>query len=1490
LEERAMWDRNIITWGGLDKGFGTVQAPFGGVTDWYPEPSYPEVPIAPVDPIVASKVGAVSVISHTGVLDLVDYSSSSDFDSLEDSLLVAPELPLISPFLCSDDSKADSESKHVDRRPEMLESLTPSSEFPLAPVVSPPGIRQQPAILVRTAKAIPFGRPYRTHPNEPRKLLTVKKIDGPFPAHRLACRRVSHRSSSDSLSDSSLVHSSGQSHLGPSARVASPRLVDPPIRTRRCKSSPDSSSKRSLDSSSPFVGPSRNRCRCPATLVPSFTPVSRSIAPALADLLPRKRFRDSYSSEVSEEEHMEIGTANANIVADLGISDGVRDPIEDVIDLGVEVTTKDIREDEEEFEAEASEGAMMEIDVDPLATGDISEPTRGDAPDLEGTLYDMSHYMSEVPLVRITKFETAQRQLEAGQMVASEERAGLADRVRSLGRENLRVRALLCIERDRVDSLRRHIALSQEEFRQVRRDHDDTRRRLRRTMTITRSSMTPEAIKKLINRRVEEALAAYEVTRAANALEAKSQSQNGGDAIMEIMEMEIEMVEIEMVKMEMVEMEIQMRMIEELTMLCTKMVLEEEDQVEKFIGGLPNNIQGNIIAAEPTRLQDAVRIGLEGHEFHYFYSKRSKLWNKTGNKNGIGEAREKAYVLGIGDANLDLNIVTGTFLLNNHYAYVLFDSGADQSFVSTTFSTIFDIIPDTLDHSYAVKLADERTFKTNTVLRGCSLGLLGRPFNIDLMPVELGSFAVIVGMDWLANHHAETEEKSKENRLEDVPTVRDFSEVFPEDFPRLPPIRQVEFQIDLVLGVAPVARAPYRLAPTRYGYYEFQVIPFRLTNTPAVFMYLMNQVCKPYLDKFMIVFIDDILIYSKSKEDHAKHLKLILELLKKKKLYAKFSKCEFWLPKVQFLGHVIDSKCIHVDPAKIESINDWTSPKTLIEIRQFLGLAGSYRRFIKGFSKIAKPMTKLTLKNMKFDWTEKAEAAFQLLKQKLCSAPILAIPEGSKNFVVYCDASHKGLGAVLMQREKVIAYASRQLNIHEKNYTTHDLELGAVGDAQLTGPKIIHETTKKIIQIKKRIQVARDRKKSYVDKRRKPLEFQTRDKVMLKVSPWKGLIRFGKRGKINPRYVKPFKILTKEGTVAYRLELLEQLSRVHSTFHISNLKKCFSDEPLAIPLDEIHIDDKLNFIKEPFEIMDREVKRLKQRRIPIMKVCWNSKRGPEFTWERKDQMKKKYSHLFANPAPASKDMPRYSGNLQEHFEASCHWILLHLARPRAQRYPGKHVNETDYFNWKLKFGFAYRFSMFSCEPTNPWQQTLENKTSLTFGRFITIDTISTHAFPSYFFHFVSYNQLESKLPKPDETSKIRYPILNDYIGGNVIEFTMWDEMAENFDRLILEAMEQPVIITVSSCHVKIQRLPLGNLPCNLLLSKPHHSRGRTITCRVHGKISNEPPLRICKHLFENPEQEKLRNIFPLKTLLKQNPESYKSASEGTSAPEEEISS
>ncbi|GJW10635.1 putative reverse transcriptase domain-containing protein [Tanacetum coccineum] len=639
--------------------------------------------------------------------------------------------------------------------------------------------------------------------------------------------------------------------------------------------------------------------------------------------------------------------------------------------------------------------------------------------------------------------------------------------------------------------------------------------------------------------------------------------------------------------------------------------------------------------------------------------------NNHGNQARNGGATARAYAVGNAEKNPDANVVTGTFLLNNRYASILFDTGADRSFVSTAFSSLIDIIPNALDHDYDVELADVKIIRVNTIIRGCTLNFLNHPFNIDLMPVELGSFDVIIGMDWLAKYHAvivcdgkiiripfgneilivrgcyvflahvttkKAEDKSKEKRLEDIPIVRDFPEVFPGDLPG----SSVYSKIDLRSGYhqlrvreEDIPKIAFR---TRYGHYEFQVMPFGLTNAHAVFMDLMNRVCKPYFDKFVIVFIDDILIYLNSKQEHEEHLKLILDLLKKEELYAKFSKCEFWIPKVQFLGHVIDSKGIHVDPAKIESIKDWASPKTAMEIHQFLGLTSYYRRFIEGFSKIAKSITKLTQKKVKFDWGDKQETTFQLLKEKLCSAPILALPEGAENFIVYCDASHKGLGVVLMQNEKVIAYASRQLKIHEKNYTTHDLELGAVVFALKIWRHYLYGTKCTVFTDHKSLQHILDQKELNMRQHRW-LEL-----LMMTIGldlPKQILEAQTEARKLENLEAEDVGGVSQSGTVAYRLELPQQLSRVHRTFHVSILKKCLFDKPLAIPLDEIHIDDKLYFVEEPMEIMDREVKQLKQSRIPIIKVQWNSRIGHEFTWECEDQFRKKYPHLFIKTAPST---------------------------------------------------------------------------------------------------------------------------------------------------------------------------------------------------------------------------------------------------------------
>ncbi|GJS29127.1 putative reverse transcriptase domain-containing protein [Tanacetum coccineum] len=398
--------------------------------------------------------------------------------------------------------------------------------------------------------------------------------------------------------------------------------------------------------------------------------------------------------------------------------------------------------------------------------------------------------------------------------------------------------------------------------------------------------------------------------------------------------------------------------------------------------------------------------------------------------NNRNRAQGRAFGIGVAEAPQDPNVVTGTFSLNDHFDTVLFDSGADYSFISTNFLPLINMKPSVISLGYEIEIASGVKVETNKIIRGCRLELEGHTFIIDLIP-----FGYVV---------------------------------FPEDLSGLPPSCEVEFRIDLIPGAMPVAKSPYhyrelnkltvknryplpmiddlfdQLQGSRYfskidiqsGYHQLRVREEDIPKTTFR--------TRSYLDKFVIVFIDDILIYSKYKEEHEVHLKLILELLEKEKLFGKFSKCEFWLQEVHFLGHVVNSEGIHVDPNKIEAVKNWNPPKTLTEIRSFLGLAGYYRRFIINFSKIAKPLTLLTQKDKKFEWGDEQENAFQTLKNMLCDAPILELPEGTDDFVVYCDALNQGFGCVLMQRNKVIAYASRQLKIHEKNYTTHDLELGAV--------------------------------------------------------------------------------------------------------------------------------------------------------------------------------------------------------------------------------------------------------------------------------------------------------------------------------------------------------------------------------------------------------------------------------------------------------------
>ncbi|GKB66218.1 putative reverse transcriptase domain-containing protein [Tanacetum coccineum] len=519
--------------------------------------------------------------------------------------------------------------------------------------------------------------------------------------------------------------------------------------------------------------------------------------------------------------------------------------------------------------------------------------------------------------------------------------------------------------------------------------------------TTTTTSVTNAQLKALIDQGVTDALAARDADRSKNG---EDSHDSGTEGVVELMQWFERMETVFRISNCTVENQIKFATYTLLGSSLTWMFPGESNKIEKYVKGLPDMIHGSVVASKPKTMQDAIEIATElmdkkistfaeyqaGNKRKFDDTSRNNqnqqqppkrqnvAWaytagsgdkkpyegskplcskftqlknNNRGAPAGNGNAPAKVYAVGNTGTNPDSNVVTGTFLLNNRYASILFYTSADRSFVSTVFSSQIDIVPTTLDYDVDIKLADSRTKKD-------------------------GSFRMCID-------YRELNKLTMKNRY---------------------PLPRIDDLFDQLQGSSVYSKIDLRL-----------VMPFGLTNAPTVFMDLMNQVCKPYLDKFVIVFIDDILIYSKNKQEHEEHLKLILKLLNKEELYAKFSKCEFWIPKVQFLGHMIDSQ----------------------------GLAGYYRRFIEGFLKISEAMTKITQKKVKFDWGDKQEAAFQLLKQKLCSAPILALPEGSKDFVIYCDASIKGLGVVLMQREKVIAYASRQLKIHKKNYKTHDLELGS---------------------------------------------------------------------------------------------------------------------------------------------------------------------------------------------------------------------------------------------------------------------------------------------------------------------------------------------------------------------------------------------------------------------------------------------------------------
>ncbi|WVZ70875.1 hypothetical protein U9M48_019505 [Paspalum notatum var. saurae] len=431
---------------------------------------------------------------------------------------------------------------------------------------------------------------------------------------------------------------------------------------------------------------------------------------------------------------------------------------------------------------------------------------------------------------------------------------------------------------------------------------------------------------------------------------------------------------------------------------------------------------------------------------------------------------------------------------------------------------------------------------------------------------------------------------------------------------------------------------------TKYGLYEYTVMSFGLTNAPAYFMQLMNSVFMDYLDKFVVVFINDILIYYKSKAEHEEHLRLVLQRLRKHKLYAKFSKCEFWIDEVRFLGHVVSKGGIAVDPSKVSTVTNWKVPEIPKEVRGFLGLAGYYRRFIENFSKIAKPMTSLLEKNAELRWTSAQQAAFDELKKRLITAPVLTLPDHQKKFIVYCDAFRDGLGCVLMQEAAAFELEptlEQGIREHQKNDEKLQeirelLKLGKAPhfreDEQGTlctkmyydlkerfwwyGAKLaelyisrivcLHGVSKRIISDRGKFESCQSRQRSYADVRRRDLSFKVDDHVYLKVSPMRGIRRFNMKGKLAPKYIGPFKILEKKVE-----EVFESARRANAT-------------------RRLEVQEDLTYTEHPVKILDTSERNTRNKKIKMCRVQWSHHTKPEATWKREDELKAAYPALFVN--------------------------------------------------------------------------------------------------------------------------------------------------------------------------------------------------------------------------------------------------------------------
>ncbi|GJR86573.1 putative reverse transcriptase domain-containing protein [Tanacetum coccineum] len=697
----------------------------------------------------------------------------------------------------------------------------------------------------------------------------------------------------------------------------------------------------------------------------------------------------------------------------------------------------------------------------------------------------------------------------------------------------------------------------------------------------------------------------------------------------------------------------------ELALMCERMFHEESKEVEKYVGGLPDMIRGNVMSYQPKKMEKAIEIANDqmdqkvltitertlggltllglvkrgSTQDHFPYLQNATITTKDhghfkkdcpklkngnrSNQGGNGNAPAKVYMVGNAGTNPDSNVVTGTFLLNDRYASILFDTGADRSFVSTTFSSLIDITPTALDHYYDVELADEKIIRINTIIGGCTLNFLDHPFNINLKPVELGSFDVIVGMDWLSKYYAVidcaekivripwgketliihgdgsnqgsetrlniisctktqkyrlrghhvflahvttkgTKDKSEEKRLEDVPIVQDFPEVFPEDLSGLPPTRQVEFQIDLIPGTAP-----------RHYLYGTKCTVFKDHKS---LQHILDQKELNMRQRHWLELLSD---YDYEIRYHLGKANVVADALSRKK-QIKPTKAQ----KPENLKNKDVGGMIRKDIPK-EKLEPHTDETLCLNGRSWLLCYGNLRTVIMHESHKSKdsihPGSDKMYQDMKklYSWPNMKADIATYVSKCLTYARVKAEHQRPSGLLVQPEIPQWKWDNITMDFVTKLPKSSQ-------GYDTIWVIVDRFTKSAIFTPMIETNSMEKL---------ARMYLKEVVTRPGIPVsiicDHDPRDRVMLKVSPWKGVVRFGKQGKLNPRYVGPFKVLEKVGSISYKLELPQELSRVHNTFHVSNLKKCYFDKPLAVPLEGLHVDKKLRFMEEPIKIMDQ---------------------------------------------------------------------------------------------------------------------------------------------------------------------------------------------------------------------------------------------------------------------------------------------------------------